>query len=116
MEVVEELDGPQHFAQVSNWPTPEATAKSDGAKARAALAHGVWMIRYDQESVWSDAIDWKAYRRYAHAYISHKAAADGEPQIILPWPSRDKYADWTVHAGASGQVVYMCEDGDVLVT
>lgn len=54
-----ELDGIQHYEQVSNWKSPEAQQKNDRYKEERALKNGYSVIRILQEDVWKDRIDWK---------------------------------------------------------
>jgi very-short-patch-repair endonuclease len=54
-----ELDGRQHFVQVSNWDSPFKTQIKDAHKTRMARRNGINVIRILQQDVWSDTIDWK---------------------------------------------------------
>ncbi|AGV01379.1 restriction endonuclease [Cannes 8 virus] len=54
-----ELDGRQHFEQVSNWQSPELTQKSDRYKEEQAIKNGYSVLRILQKDVWEDKIDWK---------------------------------------------------------
>ncbi|AHA46057.1 putative restriction endonuclease [Insectomime virus] len=54
-----ELDGPQHFRQVSNWTPPEETKERDQLKERLAKENGYVILRILQEDVWEDANEWK---------------------------------------------------------
>lgn len=58
--IIIELDGLQHFRQVSNWQTPEMRRGRDVYKAGCALKNGKAVIRIQQEEVFRDSIDWKA--------------------------------------------------------
>ena len=55
-----ELDGPQHFKQISNWKNPEETQKIDKFKMECALKNGYSLIRIKQDDVWNNKIDWKS--------------------------------------------------------
>lgn len=54
-----ELDGRQHYEQVSNWRTPEEQQKKDRYKEECAMKNGYSVLRILQEDVWEDRIDWK---------------------------------------------------------
>ena len=54
-----ELDGPQHFKQVSNWLPYLQTQKSDIYKMKCANKHGYSMIRIAQADVWDNKNNWK---------------------------------------------------------
>ena len=57
-KVIIELDGPQHFIQVSNWKTPEEQFENDQYKEKCANENGYSIIRIIQEDVWNDTYDW----------------------------------------------------------
>ncbi|AVR53062.1 restriction endonuclease [Marseillevirus Shanghai 1] len=54
-----ELDGRQHYEQVSNWKSPELIQKSDRYKEEQAIKNGYSVLRILQEDVWNDKTDWK---------------------------------------------------------
>lgn len=54
-----ELDGKQHYEQVSNWQSPELTQKNDRYKENCAIKNGYSVLRILQEDVWKNKIDWK---------------------------------------------------------
>lgn len=58
-KVIIEVDGLQHFRQVSNWKSPEETQKRDLFKMKCALEHGYSIIRIFQEDIFNNTIDWK---------------------------------------------------------
>jgi very-short-patch-repair endonuclease len=51
-----ELDGPQHFTQVSNWRSPEEQQRIDKYKMECANHHGYSIIRVLQEDVLNNKI------------------------------------------------------------
>lgn len=53
-KIIIELDGPQHFEQVSNWTSPEKTQQRDIYKMEQANKHGYTVIRLLQSDVWND--------------------------------------------------------------
>lgn len=56
--IIIELDGAQHFRQVSTWDSPEKTHKRDIYKMKCANQNNYSMIRILQEDVYSDKYDW----------------------------------------------------------
>ena len=56
--IIIELDGRQHFIQVSNWTSPEETNKNDLFKEKCANEQGYSVIRIIQEDVFGDKYDW----------------------------------------------------------
>jgi very-short-patch-repair endonuclease len=57
-KIIIELDGRQHFQQVSNWKTPEEHLIRDKYKERCANDNGYSVIRLLQEDVFYDTYDW----------------------------------------------------------
>jgi very-short-patch-repair endonuclease len=57
-KIIIELDGRQHFEQVSNWTSPEETLKRDKYKEECANENGYSMIRILQDDVWNDKYEW----------------------------------------------------------
>lgn len=55
-----EIDGRQHFEQVSNWTPPEETQERDKLKEELAEDHGFKILRLSQQDVWEDSVDWKS--------------------------------------------------------
>ena len=53
-----ELDGIQHFEQVSNWASPEETHLNDVYKMKCANENGYSVIRLLQTDVFYDTYDW----------------------------------------------------------
>jgi very-short-patch-repair endonuclease len=54
-----EIDGDQHFQQVSNWGNFEDTIENDIQKMKVALENGYSILRIYQPDIWLDKIDWK---------------------------------------------------------
>lgn len=59
LKIIIELDGKQHFEQISNWTSPEITLNRDRYKMKKALENGYSVIRILQEDVLYDRNDWK---------------------------------------------------------
>jgi very-short-patch-repair endonuclease len=58
LKLVIELDGPQHFKQVSNWEPPEQTQHRDAFKTKCANENGWKIIRLLQVDVFNDENKW----------------------------------------------------------
>ena len=58
LKIIIELDGEQHFAQVSNWTSPEIQIEKDKYKINCANNNGFSMIRLLQNDVLKDKINW----------------------------------------------------------
>jgi very-short-patch-repair endonuclease len=56
--IIIELDGRQHFEQVSNWDPPEVVRQRDIYKMLCANENGYSTIRILQEYVWYTAYNW----------------------------------------------------------
>jgi very-short-patch-repair endonuclease len=57
-KIIIELDGPQHFIQISNWQDPKTQFEKDEYKQHCANEHGFSVIRLLQEDVFYDRYDW----------------------------------------------------------
>jgi very-short-patch-repair endonuclease len=57
-KIIIELDGAQHFRQVSNWKSPDDTHTRDLFKKKCANDNGYSIIRILQEDVLNDSYDW----------------------------------------------------------
>jgi very-short-patch-repair endonuclease len=57
-KIIIELDGRQHFEQISNWSPPLATQANDKFKMKCANSNGYSIIRLLQEDVFYDVYDW----------------------------------------------------------
>lgn len=57
--IIIEVDGPQHFFQISNWKSPQYNLLRDNYKAKCAIENGYSLIRISQEDVRNNKIDWK---------------------------------------------------------
>ena len=54
-----ELDGKQHFDQVSNWGSVEENRVKDVKKINCALENGYSIIHIYQPDMWKDKYNWK---------------------------------------------------------
>jgi len=59
LNIIIELDGQQHFTQVSNWKCPVVQNIRDKYKMDLALRNGLSVIRILQTDVYSDKNNWK---------------------------------------------------------
>jgi very-short-patch-repair endonuclease len=57
--IIIELDGAQHFRQISNWSSPEEQFKNDKYKEKCANDNGYLIIRILQEDVLDDVYKWE---------------------------------------------------------
>ena len=58
-KILIELDGIQHFEQVSNWDSPDIVKTKDVEKMKKAVEAGYSVIHIFQPEVWSDEYEWK---------------------------------------------------------
>ncbi len=66
-----ELDGRQHFKQVSNWQTPEETQIRDIYKMQTAMENGYSVIRLLQEDVYRNKNNWDT-ELLKHIYLRNQ--------------------------------------------
>jgi very-short-patch-repair endonuclease len=70
-----EIDGPQHFRQISNWKDPKIAQQIDTEKNKLAIENGYSIIRIIQEDIYYNKLDWKKilinniYLRYKPAVV-----------------------------------------------
>jgi very-short-patch-repair endonuclease len=57
-KIIIELDGSQHFKQVSNWQSPENCLETDKYKMNCANKNGFHIIRILQDDVFNDKNQW----------------------------------------------------------
>ena len=89
LNLIIELDGPQHFRQVLNWKNPVATRKGDIYKMKQALLNGYSVIRILQEDVWQDQNNWETNLK--------SAIQDLRPKGLVP------------------KIIYICENNEYSV-
>jgi very-short-patch-repair endonuclease len=58
LKIIIELDGAQHFHQISNWKSPAESIKRDIFKMRKAIEEGYKIIRLFQEDVYNNNTEW----------------------------------------------------------
>ncbi|ALH06784.1 putative endonuclease [Port-miou virus] len=73
-----EVDGRQHYEQVSNWRSPEETQKNDRYKEECATKNGYSVFRISQRDIWNNKIDWKK--------LLLKCVRDYETPVIIHLP------------------------------
>jgi very-short-patch-repair endonuclease len=69
LNLIIELDGQQHFEQVSHWTPPDDARKIDMFKMNKALDHGISIIRLYQAEVYSNSFD---YEKFANLFLKRK--------------------------------------------
>lgn len=57
-KIIIEIDGEQHFKQISNWTAPEITRKTDLQKMKNANLQGYKIIRIFQLDIFNNKYDW----------------------------------------------------------
>jgi very-short-patch-repair endonuclease len=57
-KIIIEIDGEQHFKQISNWTPPEVQVEKDKYKMRCANDNGFSVIRLPQMDISKDKYDW----------------------------------------------------------
>ena len=59
LNLILEIDGPQHFSVVSNWGSPEQVLVRDVYKMKMAIDNNISIVRILQTDIWMDKNDWK---------------------------------------------------------
>jgi hypothetical protein len=60
-KILIEIDGPQHFEQISNWESPESQKDRDLLKIEKALENGYSILRFLQKDIYENRIDWRYF-------------------------------------------------------
>jgi very-short-patch-repair endonuclease len=68
-KILIELDGEQHFSQVSNWDSPESVQIKDIEKIKNSIQNGYSIIHIYQKEVWNDIYNWKYILRKLIKYL-----------------------------------------------
>jgi hypothetical protein len=58
LNIIIEIDGEQHFTQISNWTSPEIQIEKDKYKMKCANENGFSVIRLPQTDISKDSYDW----------------------------------------------------------
>lgn len=86
-KILIELDGIQHFTQVSNWNGPENVQAKDVQKIQKSVQQGYIMIHIYQEELWHDTYDWQMVLRQA----IETCISDPTPRCIFISQTVDRY-------------------------
>lgn len=105
LNVFIELDGAQHFKQVSNWQSPENTQKYDIYKMKHAIKNNYTIIRLLQDDVWNDKNDWK------QALVSH-IKLYRKPSIIYIC-SNNEYSCYNLNLNIDEKELVFDDDEDI---
>lgn len=82
-KIIIELDGIQHFIQVSNWKSPEHNLKNDKEKEKQANDNGFSIIRILQEDVASNTYDWQSLLLQNVKNVKEVVDTDGPMNIYM---------------------------------
>jgi very-short-patch-repair endonuclease len=85
LKIIIEIDGEQHFSQVSNWSPPEENRENDFLKMDKAIKNSYSIIRLLQQDIWNDTNNWK--EKLKEILIKHT-----KPSIFYIG-CQDKYKD-----------------------
>jgi len=77
-KILIEVDGAQHFTQISNWNTPESVQVKDIEKIHYSMKEGFSIIHISQTDIWNNTYDWKKVLQTAIEKLQEK-----EPQCIF---------------------------------
>jgi hypothetical protein len=59
-KILIEVDGEQHFQQISNWNSPESVQAKDVEKIQKCVKEKYSIIHINQVDVWNDVYDWRS--------------------------------------------------------
>jgi very-short-patch-repair endonuclease len=78
-KILIELDGEQHFSQVSNWDSPESVQSKDVEKITKSINKSYSVIHIYQKEVWNDDYDWKNILQKAIEYLGKQTI----PEVLF---------------------------------
>ena len=78
-----ELDGPQHFQQISNWRAPKDQQEVDRYKMSVANLNGYSVVRLTQTDVFYDTFDWVGEIRDWLEKVKYRAEEEKEPVNVM---------------------------------
>lgn len=78
-KILIELDGEQHFTQVSNWDSPESVQVKDIEKINYSIKNGYSLIHIYQKEVWNNMYNWKDILKRVIKYLKDNT----EPVVIF---------------------------------
>ena len=58
-KILIEVDGAQHFTQISNWDAPENVQAKDIEKIQYCIKEEFSIIHINQLDIWNNVYDWK---------------------------------------------------------
>ncbi len=76
LNIIIELDGRQHFNQVSNWISPDKQYERDMYKMTCANNNGYSIIRITQEDVYNDTFNWYKILKESIELIKNKKSIE----------------------------------------
>jgi very-short-patch-repair endonuclease len=91
LDLIYELDGAQHFRQVSNWTSHTETRQRDVDKTLYAIDSGHRLVRLLQEDVCRDRGEWKARLAAAESWVQ---AVSGPCVVLLDRAENPVYQEY----------------------
>lgn len=88
LKLIIELDGAQHFRQISNWKPPKHSLDRDVYKMKCLLKHGISVIRILQEDVWHNKNNWQERLQNAINVLN-----GSDVPIIIYLEKQEEYKD-----------------------
>lgn len=85
-KILIELDGEQHFSQISNWDAPENVQAKDVEKIEHCIKNGYSIIHIYQVDVWKDSYDWKVVLQQAIEQV-----VESDPTVVFISSNKECY-------------------------
>ena len=70
-KIILEIDGKQHFSQVSNWESPKINLKNDIFKSKLAIDNGYKIIRIFQEDIFGNKFNWQELLKESIEFLNN---------------------------------------------
>jgi very-short-patch-repair endonuclease len=90
LDLILEVDGDQHFRQVSNWQSPEEQQIRDITKMKFCIENGLSVIRILQRDIANNNYDWKSelklyLRKYKKPIVKMLAKAEDDDYKVFAY-------------------------------
>jgi hypothetical protein len=108
LKLIVEIDGPQHFRQISNWSAPEHTQSKDLYKMKKAYNQGISVIRIPYEFIFYN----EKFKEYT-PIISQNLVLREKPEIIYLC-NDDRYDHFKKYNFDTDEVPEIISEKDVI--
>jgi very-short-patch-repair endonuclease len=96
-KILIEVDGAQHFTQISNWDSPESVQVKDIEKINHCIHQGYSIIHINQLDIWNNVYDWEKVLKMEMERLHEKEPQCGFISSTPTYESHISKLNNTVH-------------------